>query len=221
MVSIFGLILTILMKISLENNSKLNKIIFDTIRLFTTQDVNFSKLKYYKKIGNETTFIILILTLIFFSFIITKCFTSLLLTTYFKFTKVPYIDSLEQLIDQDICLIASRNRTFLVLNIYKVFDENKLDILREKKEKYEKINNIDLDYENTLFNESIFDDIVNGKVIFLDNSGAIKYMLEHNKNERNRFVVSEHKYINQLTCHPISKRSIIKKQQIFGFVSSF
>ena len=131
------------------------------------------------------------------------------------------MDSLEQLIDKDISLFASRNIIFGLLNKYHVFDEKQINKLREKKEKHEKINNIDLDYENALFDEGIFNDVLNGKAISMENSGGIKYMLEHHRNEGNKFVLSEHKYIHQFDCHPINKRSITKKQQIFGFVSCY
>ena len=222
LIFIFGLILSILMKISSEKNSSWNTIIFDIIRLFTSQDVNFVKFKeLIENVENRTKSIFVIITLIFFSFIITKCLTSLLLNSYFKFIKVPYVDSLEQIIDEDICLIATKNRSFQYLINYQVFDESKIKMLRDKKDKYEKINKINMEDKNSVYDEAVFNDMVKGKVIILENSAGIKYIIDYYKEEIDSFVVSQHKYIIQLGGHPINKRSLMKEQQIFGFVSSF
>ena len=216
LILISALLLVILLKITI-NNSSWNTITFDIIRSFTLQNVYIFKFQKIK-IQNKTTLIITMIILIFFTVIITKCFTSLLLNTYFKLIKVPYVESLEQLIDGNHCLIACLNRTIHYLKDFKVFEEKQIEVLREKKEKYEQIGKKDVNYKFYTHDEKVFNDIVDGKTILMENTFTINYFIETYKRERNRFVVSEHKYINLLAGHPINKQSFIKELQIFGFV---
>ena len=209
------------MKITIDKSYSWNNIIFDIIRLFTSQDVNFFKLKkLIVKVQIKYTTNITMIILIFFTIIITKSFTSLLLTTYFKLIKVPYVESLEQLIDGDESLIVCLNRTFLFLRQYKVFEDKQIDILREKKDKYEKIVKFDPNGNGALFGEGVFSDMIEGKIVILEATVSSNLYINIYKRERDQFVISEHKYVNQLVGHHINNKSFIKERQIFGFVFS-
>ena len=158
--------------------------------------------------------------LISFTVIITKCFTSLLLNTYFKLIKVPVVESLEQLIEGNQCLIASRNRIFNFLKMFKVFEDKQIEVLREKKVEYEKNVKKKMNDNGVLYGEGVFSDMVRGKIIILGNTILKNYYVDLYKRERYQFVISEQKYINQIGGHPINKKSLIKEKQIFGFVSN-
>ena len=194
-------------------------IIFIIIRLFTSQDVNFSELSIsIRKVKNKITLVIAMTVLIFFSFIITKSFTSLLLNTYFKLIKVTVVESLEQLLDGDDCLIASTDQMLNLLNYYQVFDQKQIEVLTKRKLKYEENFELDDRKEISIFNESVFNDVVEGKAIILLSSYGINYFLEYFKRDIERIVVSDHKYIKDFTGFLIHKTSIFGKQQKFAFV---
>ena len=187
------------------------------IRLFTSQDVNFHKLKKFsQKIQNKPTTIIIIITLTFFSFIITNCFTSLLLKAYFKLTKVALIDSLEQLIEQDQFHIASMKETFVALEHYQLIEERQIEVLKRRKDKYDKIT--ELNMQISLIDERLFTDMIDGNAIIFESGFRIDFFLELFKKDRDRFAISQDKYLQFLIGHLIYKRSPIVKQQIFGFV---
>ena len=208
------------MKISIDKGYSWNNIIFDIIRLFTSQDINIFKLnRFILKVPNQTNLLITIIILIFFTVIITKCFTSLLLNIYFKLIKVPNVESLEQLIDGHQNLIACLNRTFDNLKHFKVFEEKQIEILREKKEKYEQIVKMNMNELGSIHDERVFNDMVEGKIIISENTITNNFIVETFKRQSHRFVISEHKYINQLGGHRIYESSFIREQQIFRFVS--
>ena len=209
------------MKISIDKSYSWNNIIFDIIRLFTSQDLNiFKSNQFIFKIRNKATTFITMVILIFFTVIITKCLTSLLLNTYFKLIKVTVVDSLEELIEGDQCLIASMNRTFDFLKMFKLFEQKQIEVLKEKKEKYQQTVEFDLNGPGALYEEGVFSDMVRGKTIILETTLAINYFVDIYKRQRDQFVTSEHKYINQRGGHYINKKSFIKEKQKFGFVSS-
>ena len=210
-----------IMKISTYDIYSWYTIIFDIIRLFTSQDVDIFKLKnFILKIRNKRSTVITIISLIFFTVIITKCFTSLLLSTYFKLIKVSYVESLEQLMDGNQCLIASMNRSLRLLKDFNVFEEKQIEVLRKRKKEYQDIVKIDMDDKGAVYDERVFNDVIEGKTILLENTFGINNFIEIYKRDRDRFVISEHKYINLLAGPPINKESFIKEKQIFGFVSS-
>ena len=159
----------------------------------------------------------IIITLLFFSFIITKCFTSLLLKTYFKLIKVPYVDSLEQLVDGEY-LIASMNFSFYSMEDNELIDEKQIEILRKMKVKYDEITNIDMETAMGTFDERIFNDVVDGRTILLEIGYRADAYLEYFKRDSDRFVVSQKNYVQYKNGHLINKRSSIVNQQIFGFV---
>ena len=219
LIALVSILLAILMKIN--NICSWTNIIFDILRLFTAQDVNISKFnQFVLKVRNRTSTVITIIILIFFTVIITKCFTSLLLTTYFKIVKVPVVNSLEQLLERKQCLIASVNRTILILKVFNVLEDKQVEILRERKDRYEQVVKMDMNGNGAMFDERVFNDMVEGKTIIVDNTIVINHFVEIYERESHRFVVTKHKYINRLASHRLSENSIIKEQQIFGFVSS-
>ena len=221
LIAIFAILLAILMKISSDKSYSWNKIIFDIIRLLTSQDVKIFELtKFIFKVQNKTTTFIIMIILIFFTVIITKCFLSLLLNSYFKLIKVTVVDSLEELIDGNQCLIASRNKSIISLEHFKMFKEKQIEVLREKKEKYEQIVQMDMNDNGVIYGERVFIDMVEGKTIILENTIVINFIVETFKRDRDRFVISDRKYINQLAGHRINEISFIKEQLIFGFVSN-
>ena len=126
-----------------------------------------------EKIQNKSTIIIIIINLIFFSFIITNCFTSLLLNTYFKLTKVALIDSLEQLIEQDKFHVASMEETFVALDYYKLIEGKNIEVLKSRKDKYDKIT--ELNMQISLFDERVFNDMIDGKAIILESGYRIDF----------------------------------------------
>ena len=156
------------------------------------------------------------MTLLFFSFIITNCFTSLLLKTYFKLTKVALIDSLQQLIEQDQYYIASMEETFVALNYYRLFEDRQIELLKSRKEKYDRITNLNM--QISLTDERVFNDMIDGKAIILESGFRIDFFVEFFKKDSDRFSISQNKYLQFLIGYLIDKRSPIVKQQVFGFV---
>ena len=172
--------------------------------------------KFFPKIHNITTTIIIIIILIFFSFIITHCFTSLLLNIYFKLTKVAFIDNLEQLIEEDQFYIASMKETFDSLEYYELIDESKIEVMRKRKDKYDKIT--ELNMQISLFDERVFNDMIGGKAIILETGFRIDFFVEFFKRDSDLFTISQNKYLQYLFGYIIYKRSPIVKQQIYGCV---
>ena len=190
----------------------------DMVGLFTTQYFNFHNVgKLIGKIKYKSSTVITIITLIFFSFILTKSFTSLLLNTYFKLIKVPVVESLEEVLNENQCLIAGTNNTFENLKDYEVFDERQIDAMIKKKMEYKENSKI-ANEPGLIVGKITFNDMVRGKAIILLDSYGIEFYLKYYKKDREKFVVSEHKYINQQMNYVINKRSVIFKQQLFGFV---
>lgn len=221
-VTIFVLIIWAILKILIKNSGNSNKycnnVSMDFIRLFFGQDVDFPR--FSKTIGQakfKFSIIILMKMLIFFSFILTKSFTSLLLNTYFITIQEPVVESLEQLINGNL-LLASHEISIIYLDYFEVFDPKHMKILKEKKQKYDNSTKIFIERPGTLFNKKIFNDMVDGKVIILQDSYRIDSYLDVYKKHRERFIVTEHKYCHSHMMHFIQKDSFIKKQQVFGFV---
>ena len=142
----------------------------------------------------------------------------MLLNTYFKLIYVPIIERLEELLNSDQYLIASTTNTLENLKYYEVFDESQYEILKKKKMKYEKNSNLKTRPE-AIMEETTFNDMMEGKVVILLNSYAIDFYLKYYNKYRDKFIVSEYKYIRQQYHHVINKGSPILKQQLFGFVS--
>ena len=131
--------------------------------------------------------------------------------------KVPNVEILEQLIDGHQSLIACLNRTFDNL---KLLDKKQIEIMREKRKTYEQIVKMNMNELRSIYDKRVFNNMVEGKIVILENTITNNFIVETFKRERNRFVIPEHRYINQLAGHRLFENSIIKEQQIFGFVSS-
>ena len=158
------------------------------------------------------------IVLIFLSFIITKSFTSLLLNTYFKLNKLTVVESLEQLLEGNECLIASTDEMLNLLDVYEIFDKKQMEILSKRKLKYEENLKMSVGMEISIFNESVFKGVVEGKAIILFTNFGINYFLEFYERDIERIVVSDHKYIKGFTGLLIYKRCTFAKQQKFAFV---
>ena len=147
----------------------------------------------------------------------TKCFSSLLLNTYFKLIKVPFVDSLEQLLNGDPTLIASMDFTLQLMKFFKLFDNSQIELLNKRKYDYEIDTNISMKQGGALFDSRVLEDLIEGKVIVIETGSRVKYFIELFKSDSDRFVVSN-KYYQQHRSHLINMQSINVKQQVFGLV---
>ena len=215
LISIFGILLSFILKILINKNYSWININFDIIRLFASQDINFCK--FIRNVKNKTSIIITMILLLFFSSIMTKCFSSLLLNTYFKLIKVPFVDSLEQLLNGDPTLIASMDFTLGLMKFYKMYDNSQIELLNKRKYDYEIDTKLDMKQGGALFHTRVVEDLIEGKVIVMETGSRVIYFLELFKSDNDKFVVSK-KYYQQQRGHRINMQSTNVKQQIFGLV---
>ena len=189
----------------------------DIYRTFIKQcDMYVSNLKQFiSRVKYKFTMVIIMVSLIFFSTIITESFTSILLNSYFQLSKVPIIETLDELIIKDKYPIATKNRT---INYFhnNMLDEQNINSLLKRRQKYQNKFNHSLEGSAVLLDKKIFTDVVNGKAVLLVNTYEKEGFVELYKTYEDQFIVSDHKYLGIFGVHVTSKKGSIVKEHIFA-----
>ena len=155
------------------------------------------------------------MTWLLFTNIITKCFTSLLLTSYFRQISVPLIETLEQLVEQDDIFIAANENTLEFIDDSEKFNKKQISLLYQKKRKYKMRLEFDFNYILDIFDKKIFNDMVNGLSVILLNGFDADVFKAQYISENDKYFISDTKYFHQFGTHWIHKNSSILAHLFF------
>ena len=164
-----------------------------------------AKLNYYYST------VILLISWLFATNILTKCFTSILLNTYFRQIPVPLINDLEQLLNEKTFLVATYEQTFPIVKQREFLTDEEFDNLHERYQLY-----LDV-YKSpeSLYERKVFDEMTKGNIIILFASHYAHGFNEFYALEKDKFFILDNKYLPQLTVHVAHKSSIFLDLQIF------
>ena len=195
-------------RLSMKAN-QLSMFIMDILRTLTTQsNVKLSSLRY---LGNFKPFsreiIILVIFWLIFANIITKSFNSLLLNSYFKQKSVPLVNNLQEIFDQDHFQIAAKKNSFKFMFRYGMFSEKQVDILWERREKYQDKVKLDFNVPLVILDKTIFNDLINGLTVILINGFERELFESQYARERDRYKVLDKKYVSNFAAHLIPKNN--------------
>ena len=187
--------------------NRIFKFIMDIIRTLTTQsNVKLSSLKYLRQYKIHCSkIIILVIFWLLITNIITKCFTSLLLNSYFKQTSVPLLNNLQEVFEQEQFLIAAKTNTFSFMFNYGLFKKEQVDSLWERRNKYQEKFDFSFDVVLAILNRNIFNDVVNGLAVILINGFEKESFEAQYISESNKFKVLDQKYVSNFAGHLIWK----------------
>ena len=186
----------------------LSKITMDIIRTLTTQsDVKLSSLKYLSQFeAHFIEIIILVFSWLMFTNIMTKCFTSLLLNSYFTQKSIPLVNNLEDVLDNELP-IAAKDNTFDFMEHFHMISEEQVNISRQLRDEYQ--DNFDFKFDKYLaiLNKLIFNDVVNGWAVILLNGFEREAFEAQYISESKKFMVLDKKYISNFAAHFIPKNN--------------
>ena len=152
---------------------------------------------------------ILLFTWLLCSTILNKCFTSLLLKTYFKTKPFLAVETLEDIVSNPKMKIIGKQALLQI----KSFKSNIYQNLNERLNKYERELNIsNVDLMKVLTNSQVFNDVNEGKTVLLVDSHESHMFRDIYP--LIKLKVSKHKYSHQIIYSYIS-RSHSKYEQIF------
>ena len=198
------------------------KIGIDITRTLTGQsDVTLLKLnKYINNVNYKKTTIITIILLVFFSFVMTKSFSSLLLNSYFKLHKVPYVESLEELLIEEKYNIAVDDWNVDYLEYFGVLDEIQMEKVKRRRDNYFSANRFRMDMTSWSIyqNDKIYKDIKNGQVVVLIGTFYGDKFAELHKADTEYFVFAKNKYLHRYNTHVLTKTSYLDEQQNYAYV---
>ena len=139
---------------------------------------------------------------------------------YFKLRKVPYVESLDELLIDDKYNIAVDERHIDFLQDQGVLDEQQAKEMKKRREKYFHDKYLPLKTNSLIIyqDDKIFNDIVEGRAVILDTSLYVEAFAELRKNENEFFVVAKNKYFHRYLTHVLTKTSYLVKQQNYGLV---
>ena len=146
----------------------LSRFTMDILRTLTTQsNVKISNLAHLRKYNPfSLEMIILVIFWLIFTNIITKCFTTLLLNSYFLQKTVPMVNNLEDVLKHEFS-IAAKNNTFRLLTNYNILNEEQVKTLLKRRNKYQKQLGHSFDLNLGILDRNIFKDLVKGLTVFL------------------------------------------------------
>jgi hypothetical protein len=164
-------------------------------RTLTTQQINdYGHIKY------KLAFYTFITVWLNGSSFLTKCFLSILLVIYSTQKSVPFVESLEEVCDNNQILIGGfdeLNSTKLLSEKCRKSIKNRLISSKNYPSKYQDIT--DWKSKVPIIMEEVRRDIKSGKVVFFTSSRLAHEMSLLN----NRFYISPRKYIHQYIVHQI------------------
>ena len=137
--------------------------------------------------------------------ILSKAFTGLLLKTYFNVKSVPIVNSLQEVLDNHDMRITIRN--FSYNNMVKVITND----TRWKIDRKLNMGNLNIN----IYNKTIFQEVIMGKSVLLQNSLERKLYLNNYKMWQDKLAVAEEVWNTTFTGFRIPKSSPIKTNLTF------
>ena len=193
------------------------KFTMDILRTLTTQSnvkiSNLENLRKYNRFSPET--IILVIFWLIFTNIITKCFTTLLLNSYFLQKIVPVVNNLEDVLEHHFS-IAALNNTFDLLTKYNILNEKQVETLLERRNKYEEQLGHSFELNLGILDRNIFNDLVKGLAVFLLNGFQSEEFQSHYVKEKDRYKVLDKKYGSKFIAHLIDKNNSHLAEMVFA-----
>ena len=188
------------------------------MRTVTAQsEVQYARLSYFTAIKHNYQAIIVLLTSwLMFASIMTKCFSSLMLNTYFKQTTVLLIRSLQELIDKEEYFVAVTPRNLEYFLDNDVLNQEEFDSLSHRRDKYQEHIGFELAFPMRVMSPLVFKEMTNGLAITLLNSFELKIFDTLYVTQSERYGISDHKYIHKLIVHYIGKNSLIFEEMKFA-----
>ena len=194
-------------KLSMKTNH-LSKFTLDIIRALTTQScIKIFSLKYLRQYKTHSVeIIILVIFWINFTNIITRCFCSVLLNSFFIQKSVPIVNDLNDVLDNELSIAAKEN-TFGFLKMFEILSEEQIIISKALRDQYQANFNFKFDVPLAILDKSIFNDIVNGLAVILINGFEREVFEAQYISESNKFMVLDNKYLRKFAGHSIDKNN--------------
>ena len=188
------------------NVDQLSEITIDIFSTLTTQSyVKLSSLNYLRKF---TPFPIKITTMVLiwliFTSIMTKCFTSLLLNSYFRQIYVPLVNNLEDLVDNNFSILAS-DKSLQFMSKFGLLNKKQMNSVLKKRKIF-----------NSLLDKTYINDLVNGLAVILLNGNQREIFETQYVKQRDKFKVLDKKYLGQFVVHMIHKNISYRDQLVFA-----
>ena len=195
--------MTIFINVQGQIKSNLASFFVDIQLCLEQGSAKINKIRMY----NKNIFIVLFIWVLC-SFILTKCFTGLLLKTYFIRKPTLAINTLEDIVnDPDISVTGK-----ITLNLIKSYKPEIYDILIKRLEIYENKLGINTELDpNESENEQIIKDVINRKAVLLQSlyvAEMVELVHPHIKVAENKYFLQyQYWYISK--SHPNSKNIYI------------
>ena len=188
----------------IKTQNYLQWIVMDVSTLSGQGDFKLANLSQITKRENSyKAMIVLIVFWLVFTTIITKCFSSLLLNTYFKQTALPFVETLEQLLEEKSFSIASGDSTISLLYKHDVLTLEQSSTINYRSDQYLK------KMESDPMSPGVFNDMIEGLAVYLLSSLNARLLEAIYFRQSDKYSVSHNKYLPNMNCLYIYKESII------------
>ena len=190
--------------------------------MVTQSGGKLSEFSYLKNIRNDyRALIVLIASWLISMTILTKCFSSLMLNTYFNQAAVPLVINLEQLLDEKNYSVSVSQINLKFLLDYKVLNQEQTSSLEHRRDEYQERIGFEFTSPMRSMSPQIFNEVIDGLAVILMNTFDLKTFESLYINQREKYSLSQHKYIYKLAVHWIRRNSLIFDSMKFALVPCY